>query len=236
MIEKKIDEVLDLAENIAIMRLRLIGNFYIPYLSWGIYTLLGGIIQLFGYYQQWALLWLPAAFFSSLDPDFKNLRTSIISWAISGVIYYALILGFGAIGFFVGLAVAPILGYGILPFLIDKNKEKPTKSYLVNSIGTTFFVIILAFVSQIFVYKLWENPQLFSYHFTIMVGIFYGINASFTKSKVLFRWFLILVIGAAVSRMLHLSWIVPVLGLSVSAIYVGIYGIYLRKKINWEVS
>jgi len=236
MIEKKLDEILDLAENVSIMRLRLIGNFYIPYLSWGIYTLLSGIIQLFGHYQQWALLWLPAAFFSSLDPDFKNLRTSIISWLISGVIYYALIFGFGAVGFFIGLAVAPTLGFGVIPSLIDRNSKRAQKGSLINSIGMSFFVIILAFVSQVFTYRLWENPHLFSYHFTIMVGIFYGINASFTKSMILFSWFLILVIGSAVSSLLHLSWTVPVLALSVSAIHVGIYGITLRKKINWEVS
>lgn len=236
MIEKKIDEVLDIAEYVSVMRLRLIGNFYIPYLSWGIYTLLSGIIQLFGYYKQWILLWIPTAFFSSLDPDLKNLKTSIIAWAITGVIYYALIIALGDIGFLLGFAVAPALGYGLFPFIIEKKRKKPDGGHLVNAIGITFFVIVLAFASQIFVYRLWKNPQLFSYHFTIMVGIFYGINASFTKSKVLFRWFLILVIGSAISSMFKLSWIVPVLALSISAIHVGIYGIYLRKKINWEVS
>ncbi len=237
MIDKKIDEVIDIAEYVAIMRFKLIGNFFIPYLSWGIYTLVCGIIQITGHYEQWGYLWLPAAFFSSLEPDFKNLKTSFISWLITGVIFYTLLITLGAIGFFIGLAVAPPLGFGILPYLLEKNKKnKRYSGYLLSSIGSLFFIVVITFVSQIFTYRLWENPILFSYHFAIMVGVFYGINASFTKSKVLLIWSLILIIGSAISRLLNMGWIVPVLTLSISAIYVGIYGIYLRRKINWEVS
>ncbi len=236
MIEKKIDEVLDIAEYLAFMRLRLLADFYIPYLSWGIYTLLGGLLSLVGYYQSWIHLWIPAAFFSSLDPDFKNLRSNLIVWLISGVIFYALIILFDFAGFFIGIGVASTLGFGILPQIMGFKKERRGQSsYLISSIGVTFFIVVTAIIAQIFAYRLWERPELFSYHFTIMVGMFFGINAAFTKSKVLYLWFLVLILVSAIAGFKGLSWYVPIIALSIASISVGIYGLYLRNKIRWEV-
>ena len=231
-----IDEVLDIAEYLSFLRLRLLADFYIPYLSWGIYTLVSGLLSTVGYFQAWVHLWIPAAFFSTLDPELKNLKPNLIVWVISGVIFYTLIFFLGFAGFFIGIAVASTLGFGILPFLLGSKRTRAGKSsYLINSIGATFFVVITAIIAQIFAYRMWGKPQLFAIHFAIMVGIFLGINAVFTRSRILFFWFLVLILVCAVAGYKGLSWFIPVLTLSIASISVGIYGFYLRNKIRWEV-
>ena len=234
MSQRNIDELLNMTEYLSLMRLKLIGGLYFPYLSWGLYSLISGILSYLGYYEWWAYLWLPAAFFGSLRPDFKNLKTSIYSWTITGIIYYLTLILWGFKGFIIVIAVASTLGYGILPSILEKRRVE-NKSYLAESIGASFFVIVLSYVALIFVYRTWTVSPLFAYHFTMMVGVFYGINAAFSRTRILWLWSLLLILGAAVGGYLRWTWYFPVALLSISGIYVGIYGYLLHKKSKWEV-
>lgn len=234
MSQRNIDELLNMTEYLSLMRLKLIGGLYFPYLSWGLYSLISGILSYLGYYEWWAYLWLPAAFFGSLRPDFKNLKTSIYSWTITGIIYYLTLILWGFKGFIIVIAVASTLGYGVLPSLLEKRRVE-NKSYLAESMGASFFVIVLSYVALIFVYRTWTVSPLFAYHFTMMVGVFYGINAAFSRTRILWFWSLLLILGAAVGGYLRWTWYFPVALLSISGIYVGIYGYLLHKKSKWEV-
>ena len=233
---KNIDELLNMTEYVSLLRLKLIGNLYFPYLSWGLYSLISGILSYFGHYQWWAYLWLPAAFFSSLRPDFRNLKTSIYSWLITGIIFYLALFIWGFKGFIIVIAVASTLGYGVLPSILEKkSRSKESKSYLAESLGASFFIIVLSYVALIFVYHTWIVSPLFAYHFTMMVGVFFGIHAAFSRVNILWFWSLVLIIGAAVGGYFRWTWFFPVGLLSISGIYVGIYGYLLFKKSKWEV-
>ncbi len=236
MVNKKIDDVLDIAEYLAFLRLRLLADFYVPYLAWGLYTLISGILSLFGHFEYWIYLWIPAAFFSSLDPNFKNFKSSLMVWLISGSIFYGLVFFLKFAGFLLGIAICSTLGFGILPkFLGSRRHRKTGGSYLTDSIGITFFVVVFSIIAQLFAYRLWEKPQLFSYHFAIMVGMFFGINAAFTRSRILTFWFLVLILTSAIGGFIGMSWYIPVIVLSLGSISVGIYGYMLNNKVNWEV-
>lgn len=235
MENKRIDEIFDMAEYLAFMRLKLLAGFYIPYLSWGLYTLICGLLNLGGHFLYWIYLWIPAAFFSSLDPDFKNLKPNLIVWIISGVIFYALVYFLNFSGFFIGIAVASTLGYGVLPIFFGGRKKKQRGGYIVSSIGLIFLLVVFAIIAQIFTYKLWQNPALFPHHFSIMVAIFYGVNYAFTRARILAFWSLVLILVCAITGFKGMNWYIPLIVLSISAIHIGIYGLLLRKKIKREV-
>lgn len=231
--DRKIEDFLNIAEYVAILKRRWLSSYYSPYLSWGFYLLINTILTVFfHFYLGWALLWIPAAFFNCLS--YTKFKVALYSWIIAGVIFYVLLFFFKWYGFYISIPLASLLGFGILPSIFGKKSFKQQKKDLLQeSIGMYIFIIIICIVALFFVLRVWINPFSICYPWIIMVTLFYGLKGSFLRSKIFLIWvFVILASIFFVAIYNPKLWYIPGLITSISAIHIGFYGLSIRKKVK----
>jgi len=231
--DRKIEDFLNIAEYVAVLKRRWLSSYYFPYLSWGFYFFINIILSVFfRFYLGWALLWVPAAFFNCLS--YTKFKVALYSWIIAGIIFYVLLFSFKWYGFYIAIPLVSLLGFGILPSIFGKASSKQGKRDLIGeSIGMYLFIIIISIVAIFFVLKVWENPVNIPYPWIIMVALFYGLKGSFLRSKIFLIWaFIILASIFFVAIYNPKLWYIPGLITSISAIHIGFYGLSIRKKVK----